>query len=72
MATPKKRRPRTWTLASYITSGFDALTLAPSPRLRLLRTRLQRRNYYLEAQQTLSRAMTQAIADLETRQQRPR
>ncbi len=52
-------------MASHLASGFDALTLDPSPRLRQTQTRLQQRNYFLEARQVLSQAMTEAIEDLE-------
>lgn len=47
-----------------LVGGFDYLTLDPSPRSRAMRTRLQRRNFFLEAQQLVSQAMTESFADI--------
>lgn len=52
-------------IAELLASGFDNLTLTQSPRLRQMRTRLQRRNFNREVRELVSRAMTEAIANLD-------
>ncbi len=50
MATSKNHRPRNrTTIIRLLTSGFDNMTLNPSAQLRMMQTRVQRRNFYIEA-----------------------
>lgn len=68
VATPRKPRPRSrMTTTRHLTSGFDSMTLDPSPRLREMRTKLHRRNFYGKAGRLLSQAMTEAVRSTRTR-----
>lgn len=69
MTTPQNRgRPsRATTAASRLASGFDSLTLDPSPQLRLARAKLQQRNFYREAWKLMARAMKEAAQSARTR-----
>lgn len=67
MTTPQNRPARNRTIIGHLLSGFDNMTLDPSPRLRLMRTRLQRRDFYLETRILLSQAMAEAVQSARTR-----
>jgi hypothetical protein len=43
-------------------SGFGGMTLNPAPRLSSMRSRLQQRNFCMEARELISQAMTEEIA----------